>query len=65
MPKIKTCKGLAKRVKVTKNGKIKRMKAGKSHLMTCKSSKRVRHLRQGGTVSDVEARKIKRMLGIG
>ena len=65
MPKIKTHKGIAKRIKVTKNGKLKRAKAFRSHLMSSKSGKRRRKLRQGGVVSAVEARKIKRMLGIG
>ena len=65
MPKIKTHKGLAKRVKVTKNGKLKRMKAFRSHLMSTKNGKRVRHLRKGDVISPEEARKMKRMLGIG
>ena len=65
MPKIKTHKGLAKRIKVTKNGKIKRMKAGRGHLMTSKNGKRKLRLRKSGLVSGVEERKIKRMLGIG
>lgn len=32
MPKIKTHKGTAKRFRLTKNGKLMRMKAGRSHL---------------------------------
>lgn len=32
MPKIKTHKGTAKRFRLTKNGKIMRMKAGRGHL---------------------------------
>ena len=39
MPKIKTHRGLAKRVKVTANGKIKRGKAFHSHLLSSKSPK--------------------------
>ncbi|MDH7600295.1 MAG: 50S ribosomal protein L35 [Sedimentisphaerales bacterium] len=46
MPKMKTHKGLAKRLKVTATGKIKHRRAGKSHLMSGKSPKRRRHLRQ-------------------
>lgn len=65
MPKIKTHKGLSKRVKVTSKGKVMRSKAGRSHLMTTKNGKRVRHLRRGGEVSAQETRKIRRMLGIG
>ena len=40
MPKQKTHKGLAKRVKITATGKIKRGRAGGGHLMSSKSSKR-------------------------
>ena len=65
MPKMKTNKGLAKRFKVTKTGKLKRMRAGRSHLMTTKNGKRGRRLRKSGLVSAQEARKVKRMLGIG
>jgi large subunit ribosomal protein L35 len=32
MPKMKTHKGTAKRFRLTKKGKLMRMKAGKSHL---------------------------------
>lgn len=65
MPKMKPNKGLKKRIKLTKTGKIKRSKAGRSHLMTSKSGKRVRHLRRGGQISAVELVKIKRMLAVG
>jgi len=45
MPKIKTHKGLAKRIKVTKNGKLLRRSARISHLQTNKSkSTKRRHL---------------------
>ena len=37
MPKMKTHKGAAKRFRVTKNGKLLRMKAGRSHLRRKKS----------------------------
>jgi len=32
MPKLKTHKGTAKRFRLTKNGKVMRMKAGRTHL---------------------------------
>ncbi len=44
MPKQKTHKGLAKRVKVTARGKIKRRRAGTGHLMGSKNAKRRRRL---------------------
>ena len=48
--KQKTHKGLAKRVKVSANGKVKHRKAGKGHLMSVKSSKRLRKIRRPSTV---------------
>lgn len=55
-PKLKTKKALAKRLKVTKNGKIKRQKAGRGHLMSHKSGKRRRHLRKPGLVEGRQAK---------
>ena len=39
MPKLKTHKATAKRFRLTKNGKVMRMKAGRTHLRRKKSSK--------------------------
>jgi len=44
MPKQKTHKGLAKRIKVTARGKIKHKRAGSGHLMRSKNAKRRRRL---------------------
>lgn len=38
MPKLKTHKGTAKRFRLTKNGKLMRMKIGRSHLRRNKSA---------------------------
>ncbi|MEZ4862553.1 MAG: 50S ribosomal protein L35 [Caldilineaceae bacterium] len=38
MPKMKTHKGAAKRFRITKNGKLMRMRAGRSHLRRKKNS---------------------------
>ncbi|MEZ4726863.1 MAG: 50S ribosomal protein L35 [Caldilineaceae bacterium] len=38
MPKMKTHKGTAKRFRLTKNGKLMRMRAGRTHLRRKKSS---------------------------
>ena len=46
MPKVKTKRAAAKRFKVTGTGKLKRMKAYKSHILTKKTTKRKRNLRQ-------------------
>ena len=63
MPKMKTHKGAKKRFKITGSGKVKRMRAFKSHILTKKSSKRKRHLRQATTIQTRgEVRNIKRLL---
>ncbi len=64
MPKMKTHRGAAKRFKLTGTGKIKRSKAGKSHLLTGKSAKRTRRLRAGGTVPSILEKSIKKLLNI-
>ena len=38
MPKLKTHKGTAKRFRLTKNGKVMRLKPGRTHLRRKKSS---------------------------
>ncbi len=62
MPKLKTNRGAAKRFKVTGTGKIRRLKANKSHLLTKKSKKRKRNLRKSGLVDPTNKRGIRRLL---
>jgi len=62
MPKMKSNGGAKKRFKISKNGKVIRSKAYKSHLLEKKSSKRKRNLRGTEVVCDSEAKRIKRML---
>jgi large subunit ribosomal protein L35 len=63
MPKMKSHKGARKRFKITGSGKVKRMRAFKSHILTKKSSKRKRRLRQGTIIKTPgETRNIKRLL---
>lgn len=50
MPKVKTKRAAAKRFKTTGTGKIMRMKAYKSHILTKKSTKRKRNLRKATTL---------------
>ena len=52
MPKLKTHSGAKKRFNLTKNGKVKRAHAFKSHILTKKTTKRTRRLRTG-TYADV------------
>lgn len=51
MPKVKTNRSAAKRFTLTGTGKLKRNKAFKSHILTKKSTKRKRNLRQS-TITD-------------
>lgn len=62
MPKMKSHRGAAKRFKKTGTGKIKRSKAYHSHLLGHKSSKRKRNLRQSGYISDVENKRISKLI---
>jgi len=62
MSKMKTNRGAAKRFKLTGTGKIKRNKAFASHILTKKSTKRKRHLRQGTMVAKSDQRRIARLL---
>ena len=52
--KHKTKKAIAKRFRLTKNGKLKFGKANRGHLLGHKSRKRKRQLRGGGIVSDAD-----------
>jgi len=62
MPKLKTSKGVAKRFKVTKKGKIKRYHAATSHILTKKRRKRKRNLRHPALVDKVDKKRVKRLL---
>ena len=62
MPKMKTSKAAAKRFKVTGTGKLKRMKAYKSHILTKKTAKRKRNLRKSALVDITNEKNMKKML---
>ncbi len=62
MPKMKTNRGAAKRFKATGSGKIVRNKAFGSHILTKKSTKRKRNLRQSGLVDDTNKKSVKRLI---
>ena len=62
MPKIKTNRAAAKRFKVTGTGKLKRNKAYKSHILTKKSTKRKRNLRQATITDATNVKNMKKVL---
>jgi large subunit ribosomal protein L35 len=63
MPKMKSHRGARKRFTVTGTGKLRRLKANKSHILTKKDAKRKRRLRRSTTIAtNGEIRMIKRLL---
>lgn len=62
MPKVKTNRAAAKRFKKTADGKIKREKSHRSHILTKKSAKRKRKLRTASTVATGDSKRVKRMI---
>ena len=62
MPNIKTNRAAAKRFKVTGTGKLKRNKAYKSHILTKKSTKRKRNLRQATITDATNVKNMKKVL---
>ena len=62
MPKIKTNRGAAKRFRKTGTGKIRRNKAFTSHILTSKSTKRKRELRQSTLVAKADERNIRQLI---
>ncbi len=65
MPKMKTHKGMKKRVKVTARGKITFHKHNKGHLLSNKSGKQKRKLRRLKTLTGPFATKMITLLGPG
>jgi large subunit ribosomal protein L35 len=64
VPKLKTQKGIAKRVRVTRNGKLIRASAWKSHLLEHKSQKRKRRYEDKQPVSKADRKTVRRALGV-
>ena len=62
MPKIKTHSGAKKRFALTKNGKVKRAKAFRSHILTKKSTKLKRGMRKNAYADKTNAAAVKAML---
>ena len=60
--KMKSHRGACKRFKVTGSGKVKRNKAYKGHILTNKSQKRKRGLRQSTTLTSADHKRFKEVL---
>lgn len=63
MPKNKTHKGTAKRVKVTGTGKLLRQQTGLRHRLEVKSSKETRDLGHVVEVNKADRKRVKKLLG--
>lgn len=62
MPKMKTNRGAAKRFRKSGTGKFKRGQSFRRHILTKKSTKRKRHLREPSQVAACDSRMVRRML---
>ena len=65
MPKLKTRKSAAKRLKRTGTGKYRHHRAGKRHILTKKSAKRKRRLGQDAEVKSTEMKRVRAALPYG
>lgn len=62
MPKMKTNRGAAKRFRKNGSGGFKRAQSFRRHILTKKSTKRKRHLREPSQVAACDVRMVRRML---
>lgn len=62
MAKMKTKSAAKKRFRVSGTGRIRRAKAGKSHMMTGKSSNRLRRLEKNDMVDPADEKRIRRLI---
>jgi len=62
MPKMKTHSGAKKRFRVTGSGSVKYKHSGARHILTKKTTKRKRNLRQVSILRETEEFHVKRML---
>jgi len=65
MPKLKTHSGASKRFKFTKNGKVKRAHAFRSHILNKKTTKRKRGLRKADMIDETNMHAVTRMMPYG
>ncbi len=64
VPKMKTHKATAKRFKITGRGKLRRLKARRSHLRRRRSKRVRRSFDKDLQVSKVDHKRVRRLLGI-
>ena len=64
MPKLKTHKGTAKRIKLTSTGTLTRRRAFGNHMLSKKSKSRKRNINTPATITGGMAKNAKRALGV-
>ena len=62
MPKIKTKRAAAKRLRATGSGKLKRASGWKRHKLEAKSPKRKRHLRKAALIATADQPRLKALV---
>ena len=62
MPKNKNHKGLAKRMRISKSGKIRHRSANHKHLRSGKGGKRLRQMRKDPYMSNADAKRLEKLL---
>jgi large subunit ribosomal protein L35 len=62
MPKLKTKRSAAKRVRVTASGKLTRAQGWKRHKLESKASKRTRKLRKKALIAPADEKRMRRLV---
>lgn len=62
MPKMKTCRGAAKRFRRTGKGGFKRAQSHLNHILTKKTPKRKRQLRSTQQVAEADVKSVRRLM---
>lgn len=62
MPKLKTHKGIARRIKITGTGKVLRWRTGRRHLLSSKTAARKRRMRRPTGLTRSAEKTLKRLL---
>jgi large subunit ribosomal protein L35 len=65
MPKIKTSRTAAKRFSINKNGKVKFKRAYLRHLLSSKSPKQKRQLREAGRLGKADTERVRALMPYG
>jgi large subunit ribosomal protein L35 len=62
MPKNKTHKGLLKRIRISKSGKVRHRTAGHKHLRSGKGGKRLRQMRKDPYMASADVKRLEKLL---